>query len=187
MNYDKINENGIYFIKQFPTFEITVNFNDPLSTAIALSELTDKVEAECPVGKYFGESSIGEGIVWTPKEEGFAGWSIPELCFKSKGEKHKATDKKALRNVNAIDSDEQMRATSFVNYAVTENRLNQGLEYLTEQNLPHDIQHTKDFINWVVNDVFTEEIDTLIELKEPKGVKTIIASTAAQWYKNKIL
>ena len=58
------NEIGIYNILQFPTYEIDIDFNNPETIQNKLIEMTISVEDECPVGKYFGVSGIGEGIVY---------------------------------------------------------------------------------------------------------------------------
>ena len=58
------NENGIYNILQFPTYDVEIDFNNPELIQNKLIEDTLAVEDECPVGKYFGVSGIGEGIVY---------------------------------------------------------------------------------------------------------------------------
>jgi hypothetical protein len=68
---DFLNEYNIYFIDQFVTELEEVDFNNPELAQNNLVELTKKVGNECPVGKYFGVSGIGEGIVWKCIDEGF--------------------------------------------------------------------------------------------------------------------
>ena len=48
-------------------------------------EITEAVENECPVGKHFGVSGVGEGVVWTCVSEG---WNDSGTWFKVKGEAH---------------------------------------------------------------------------------------------------
>lgn len=55
------NEQGIYNINQFPTYSIDIDFNQPELAQNTLVELTMDVEKECPVGKYFGISTIPSG------------------------------------------------------------------------------------------------------------------------------
>jgi hypothetical protein len=70
-------------IGQFPSFEIEIDFNNPALVQNKLIEMTLAVEEECPVGKYFGVSGIGEGIVFTHM---FDDGSV--VRFKSKGTRH---------------------------------------------------------------------------------------------------
>lgn len=66
-----LNSNNIYNIYQFPTYDIEIDFNNPEDSQNILVKLTEEVEKECPVGKYFGKISIGEGIVWTPTDPNY--------------------------------------------------------------------------------------------------------------------
>lgn len=71
-------ELNIYNILQFKTYEIEIDFNSPELNQNKLIEMTLEVEEECPVGKYFGVSGIGEGIVFSCE-------TSKSLIFKSKG------------------------------------------------------------------------------------------------------
>ena len=46
---------------------------------------------------------------------------------------------------------------TFIEYAVTEVRLDQGITYLEEMNIPIKPENTGKYINWVVKDVLKEE------------------------------
>lgn len=80
-----INEANIYNIYMFPTFELDIDFQDPQLAQNKLVEITNQVEAECPVGKHFGVSGIGEGVVWKGIHTTELG-DTP-IMFKVKGEK----------------------------------------------------------------------------------------------------
>jgi len=58
------NDNKIYNILQFPTYEVDIDFNCPELIQNELIRMTNEVENECPVCKYFGVSGIGECIVF---------------------------------------------------------------------------------------------------------------------------
>ena len=62
------NASNIYNALQFPTYEVEIDFDQPELVQNKLVEITEAVEAECPVGKFFGESGVGEGVVWKPGE-----------------------------------------------------------------------------------------------------------------------
>ena len=58
-----------------------------------------------------------------------------------------------LKKVNSVNE--------FVEYTVTESRLNQGIEKVFGFNQPLDVKKTGDFLRWVYNDIIKEETDTL--------------------------
>lgn len=167
------NENGIYNILQFPTYEIDIDFNQPELIQNKLIEMTIAVEECCPVGKFFGVEGIGEGIVFTCITN-------PEFRFKSKGEKHSSSKVKVL---NTIDTEMVESINEFVNFAVTENRLNQGISYFKENGIEVDSKNTGQFLQWIVGDVLKEELDTLEKSGlDGKKVKRAIVAKARIWF-----
>lgn len=171
------NEQRIYNIYQFPTYEIDIDFNVPELVQNKLIEMTLEVEKECPIGAYFGVSGVGEGLVFTSNTN-------PDFRFKSKGEKHSASKVKTLNTVNV---EEIEGLNEFVEYAASENRLKQGLTYLQENGFPLSVKSTGDFIRWVVNDVYKEESDTIVANKlEVKKVNSAISVKARMWFLNNI-
>ena len=140
---------GIYRIIDFPTYSIEIDFSNPNLSINTMTEITEEVEKECPVGKHFGNEGIGEGVVWSCSyfEGGF-------LNFKVKGEKHSSSKVKKLASV---DTEKVANIQKFVDYAVTESRLNQAVEQVfTINSQTPDIKGMGDFIRWVVNDVVKE-------------------------------
>lgn len=171
------NEENIYHITQFPTYEIDIDFNNPELSQNKLIELTIAVEDECPVGKFFGVSGIGEGIVWTSIDN-------EDFKFKSKGEKHSSSKVKTL---NAVDTESLAGLKEFVDLAVTENRLEQGLQYLTEMGFSLESKSTGEFLSWVVKDVIKEETDTIVKNQfDVKRVKSAVSNKARMWFLNKV-
>ncbi len=76
---------NIFNIENFKTWEMEIDFNKPALVQNDLIEITNSVEAECPVGKHFGKSGVGEGVVWTcvtPEYDQYG------FVFKVKGERH---------------------------------------------------------------------------------------------------
>jgi len=61
----KSHENRIYNIMDFQTYKITIDFNNPQAIVNDVIAITESIEKECPVGKAFGFSGIGEGVVFT--------------------------------------------------------------------------------------------------------------------------
>jgi hypothetical protein len=171
------NENGIYNILQFQTCEVEIDFNHPELIQNKIIEMTIAVEESCPVGKFFNKEGIGEGIVFTCITN-------QELKFKSKGEKHSASKVKTL---NPIDVEAMASINEFVELAVTENRLKQGISFFNENNIEVDAKNTGQFLGWIVRDVLKEEKDTLeASGLDEKKVKNAIVTKARIWFLNSI-
>jgi hypothetical protein len=171
------NEIGIYNIFQFPTVEIEIDFNFPERVQNELIRLTIEVEEKCPVGAFFNVEGVGEGIVFTSELN-------QDLKFKSKGEKHSVSKVKIL---NPVDMEKLESLNEFIEYSVTENRLEQGLSHLEENNLSFDSKNIGPFISWMVKDVLKEEKDLIDsnQFNESK-IKFLIANKARAWFLNKI-
>lgn len=140
---------NIYNIHEFPTYRLEIDFNQPQNFQNKLIEITEAVEKECPVAKKFGVSGgVGEGVVWT----GF--WKDEKYIFKVKGEKHSTSKVKTLASV---DPEIVKSIYEFVEYAVTPNRVNQGIKEVTAT----DKKDTPKLLKWVANDIISEEDDVL--------------------------
>lgn len=144
----------IYSIYQFPTFEVEIDFASPELAQNELVRITEEVERECPVGKAFGVSGVGEGVVWTP-----VGNNDSKYWFKVKGEKHSSSKVAKLAEVDV----ERFRARDdLVTAMVTESRCEQALEHLTNDlGLDLKIQNVGHYLRWVFNDIIKEESDTI--------------------------
>jgi len=148
-----LNSNGIYIINQFPTFEIEIDFNSPEFATEKLQEITLEVEKECPVGKYFGVSGVGEGIVWQA-----VGCHGRDHVFKVKGEKHSVSKVKTLA---PVDIEKLQNVQEFVEMTVTLQRLEQGIATMLERDITIERKNTGDFLRWVIGDIMSEELDQL--------------------------
>jgi len=170
------NSQGIHSIEQFRKWFYTIDFENPEKAQNFLAELTESVEAKCPVGIFFGKEGIGEGIVWRCVED-----PSPEYWFKVKGEKHSASKVKTLASVD-VEAITQVK--EFVASVVTEARLQQGLQNLVNEQLkPFEMTSMGDFIRWVHGDVIKEESDTMLANGiEPKQIGGLISPIARRWY-----
>jgi hypothetical protein len=168
----------IFNILRFPSFEVDIDFENPHETQNKLIELTIAVEEECPVAKHFGFSGVGEGIVWQCIDPEY---NSSQYWFKVKGEKHSASKVKTLA---AVDVEAITAINDFVEMAVTESRLEQGLHNLVNEQLkPFEMTSMGDFIRWVYNDVLKEEHDTIIASElDAKKLGGPIANTARKWF-----
>jgi len=172
-------ENSIFNIHSFPSFDIDIDFNNPTEAQNNLIELTEAIEKECPIGKAFGVSGIGEGIVWEGHYKG------GRYIFKVKGEKHSSSKVKKLAHV---DTEKVNSIKEFVEYAVTENRLNQAIEQVFITNsIEPSRKGTGDFLRWIVQDIYKEEMDTMVTNNlEPKDVNGAVSNKARNWFFNKL-
>ena len=152
-------EDNIYGAGTFGRFVVEIDFANPQLNTNMMCALTEQVEKVCPVGAYFGrvvgeDNTTGEGIVWSHRK---TDGSI--LRFKVKGEKHQSSKVKTLASV---DTERLNSITEFVEYAVTEARLEQAaIETLTAPDF--DRKNLGKFIKWVSSDIAKEESDVLVD------------------------
>jgi hypothetical protein len=170
-------ELGIYHEDLFPTYQVVVDFKNPQAAADEMDRLTKEVNESCPGAKYFGIEGRGEGIVWTSAEEVL----FKYYRFKTKSDKDKATKKK--RGGVQITPDVMESITEFIESTVTENRLNQGLEYLTKNDKPISKASTGIFIPWVIKDILDEE-KNMMEASglSEKLVKSKLGDPIRKWF-----
>lgn len=147
-------ESGIHNIYHFPHYRITIDFNNPGLSQNELGRITSEVEAQCPVAKAFGVEGIGEGVVWT------GSYKSKTLRFKVKGDKHSSSKVKKLASV---DAEKLKGIVDFIDYAVTTNRLEQGITevFNSGEKLELVRENTGPYVRWVIADVAKEELDTL--------------------------
>ena len=167
-----------YPVETFGVYNVQLDLDNVHLAQQEVKDLTINVENECPVGKYFGVSGTGEGIVFTDETK--------QYSFKSKGEKHSVSKVKVIADV---DIEKINKIKDFVDYSVTENRLNQGIEYLKEMNKELDISNVGDFLRWLANDVLKEEQDVITENGLDNDLKAIMKSVSSKgrkWFMDKI-
>jgi len=177
---------------QFQTYSIVIDFNDENCINEAkkkMEDLTLAVEEECPVGKHFGESGIGEGIVWqaiqSPNPPIFKSgrYSDCRFWFKTKGVKH-SLKKPEKGQKPEVSPESQAKIDAFVEQILTPGRLEQGLQVLErEMLLPIEMKNLAAFIKWVQGDAIKEEYDRIEEANiSKKACLAAIALAAKKWY-----
>ena len=66
---------------------------------------------------------------------------------------------------------------------LTEQRLEQGITWLKENQKEVNQKSTGDYLRWVVNDVIKEETDTIVENQlDPKKINSAISAKARVWF-----
>ena len=162
-----------------PPIELSIDFAAPHLVQNFLLEETTKVGDECPVGKYFGVSGIGEGLVWSTDD---VDW-LP--LFKTKDERHSSSKVKTVHELTEAEITSKANAVEFVEYACTENRLHQGVDKLGEMGLDVDIKNMGTFLKWIGQDILSECKDVLLESRiDRKDVMPAVAAKSRQWFLN---
>ena len=170
-------EHKIYVIFNFPSFELDIDFNDPQLSTNQLVEITNAVEAKCPVGATLGVEGIGEGVVWKCDVAPYTGSGF---MFKVKGEQHQSSKVKTLA---PVDIERVNTINECVENLVTENRLKQGLEYMLLNGFELTTEHTGVFIKWVIGDCVKEDLDTIVGSGlDVKSVSGAISKKAKNWF-----
>lgn len=173
----------IFPVTMAQTFSIKVDLTDNVQVANAVEQMiaiTNKVEEECPFAKLFDISGVGEGVVY------HANYKDKHFIFKVKGEKHSVSKVKKLASVNP----EEVKAINdFIDYAVTENRLQQGLEVVaTDNNVDQndlEFNHISGFVKFMVADIMREEADTIKANNLPeKDLISQIKAKSSKFYRD---
>lgn len=182
---DDLPEGPIQNVFQGPTWRVTIDFSDKQSREDAVAYVTEstlEVGQRCPWAARFGCEGVGEGIVWMPQGNLFGN---SDLMFKSKSKDHKVKSKNPQKV--SMDPEVLQSIGDFVEYAVTENRLAQGIEAIREMGHPVDMKSTKHYLGWVGNDVRTECQDELEASNlEWKQVAKFVNDRALAFWKDQV-
>lgn len=196
-NYKDVSlpDDYVFNIWNYRTWDVVIDFlGDTTEVSKWLYEVTEEVERECPFAATFTDSKgkkvsgIGEGLVWTMIP--FEGEEWPPnrtnlWNFKTKGERFEVVSR--TKPTLPRDPDAIKLANVFVDYATTEARFEQGIEYLREMGLlefgPKAKKCTAQFVKWVENDVIEEEWEKMVEIgAEERKVRNVIGSRAREWF-----
>jgi RNA ligase len=176
-----LDANNIFSIEKAPIFTMTIDTANPQTAIDDMKALTDAVEQDCPFSASFDVHGGGEGIVWTCLE-----LLSSRYFFKTKGASHMVSKVKTLQKETPEQEQELRSVSGFVDSALLEPRLEQGLCYLREMNLNVEMKNIGVFLKWVVEDIKKEEEDALQCLPLGK-VQKEISNRAKVWYSTKCL
>ena len=169
------NENRIYNVLQFGTYELKVTKSDVLASQEEVDRLAEEVGADCPAARFMGLSGHGEGIVWT-----CADIDSSKLWFKGKCAEHMVSGK--APSVKPGPDSDQIFAEEFAEAYATQARMLQGLDYVSEMGLQLSFET---FIPWVVGDVLKEEGAGLTP-EQTQECKKCVAQKAAAFLRSHI-
>lgn len=155
-------EAKIFCAYDFQTWEIEIDFNNPVAYQNQLFEWTTAVGDCCPIAKALGatpENGVmtGEGIVYST--ENF------EYKFKVKDDRHVKGAHKVhtVKEVSPAEIERINSVNEFVEKMVSESRLYQGIDKMKELGTPLENKSTGAYIKWVVSDTMKEEKDVIVE------------------------
>jgi hypothetical protein len=142
-------------IYDFPTYEMVIDFENPHEAQNKLNQITESVEAECPVGKALGVSGVGEGVVYRCVEPGY---EDSGFWFKVKGDKH---SKSKVRTLAAVDIERINNIQALAERLAHNGRVEQMAQQVfdTLNGGEVDIKRTGELIKAVMQDIFKEDLD----------------------------
>lgn len=148
-------------------------------TVAALEPLTEHIAARCPFAESFGILGEGEGLVWK---------SVPyisdtDLWFKTKGGRFKPNFTPAPKKAAEDVAERREQAAMLAQGWCSEERLEQGWDYLMEVGKPRNMKGLGDYLKWVQNDVLIEEYGYVKEHKvDEQSLRMEIMKVAKSWY-----
>ena len=172
---------NIYNIIDFKTFNIVIDFNNPLLSNNEMVKMVQSVEDECPVSKQFGVSGIGEGIVFTVK------FKDKTYRWKMKGDKHAGESK--VKTADKVDDAKLQLIIDIVEKVTPEWRLTQMYDETFDviNGGCGDIKKTGDYLRAVIKDIMKEELIVISEAGlAPKDINSSIAKKARSWFMAKL-
>lgn len=164
-------ENGLYNMRDFPTFELEIDIKKAKFAVADLHRLTMEVERDCPVSRWLFENLpkeileeyeaklyeelIGEGIVWEVEFRG------EKLQFKTKGDKH--SPKSKVRVVKTADLEKMTKVREVAERLTPGWRLEQFLNSTFDLANGGELS-TKGigpYLSAVMKDIYKEEADVI--------------------------
>ena len=99
----------------------------------------------------------------------------------------KLVGKSKVKTTAMVDVEKVKGIAEFVEYAATENRMNQMFDKMIELQHPIDMTSTGIFIKTLMQDILKEEIDTMSASHiEPKDITGTVARKAREFWIAKI-
>jgi hypothetical protein len=174
--------NRIFNVHNFPTYDIEIDFNQPLMSQNEMIKLVEEViEPNSPVGKQFGiENNIGEGIVvsFMYKDQLFS--------FKVKGEKHSSSKVKTLK---PVDEEKEQKKQEVAQKVTPAWRLEQMFDEANDviNGGEPTIKNIGTFLKLLNKDILKEESDTIADAGfEPKEIFGSTSKIAKVWYQDQL-
>ena len=174
---DWVMPSGVYNIYNFPTFKIDINFESPEYAIAEINKWVLAIGDECPVGRAFGVSATGEGIVFQCITKG---WESSRYWWKGKDSRHSASH---VSKLATVDIEKYESEQTFIAAVLDEGRLEQGFNWLKENNKAQDEKSTGDFIKWIYHDVVKKcSLEMEASGIQEKSLGKLLSGPAKKWY-----
>ena len=175
-------ENKIFNIMNFQTNSnrtISIDFNNPEKAQNELIKIMEEVEAECPIGKAFGVSGTGEGVVISHlTEDGSL------IQAKVKGEAH-AKGSGNVKTLKPVDTEKLDKIDKCVEEICHNWRFVQALREVFGVDYEKTIDRKRigEVIKWVVQDTIKEESSIISDYGfEPKDVMGKVQQKTKEYF-----
>lgn len=172
-------ENKIFNIMKFPTKTIGIDFNNPERAQNELLEIMQEVEAECPIGRAFGISGTGEGVVISHlTQDGSL------IQAKVKGEKH-AKGSGKVKTLKPVDTEKLDKIDKCVEEICHTWRFEQGMVAVFGVDYEKTIDRKRiwEYLKWCSQDCLKEESDIIESYGfEPKDVMGKVQQKAKEYF-----
>jgi hypothetical protein len=175
-------ENKIFNIMNFQTSSnrtISIDFNNPEKAQNELIKIMEEVEAECPIGKSFGVSGTGEGVVISYlTEDGSL------IQAKVKGEAH-AKGSGKVKTLNPVDIEKLDKIDKCVEEICHDWRFVQALREVFGVDYEKTIDRKRigEVIKWVNSDTLKEESSIISDYGfEPKDVMGKVQQKTKEYF-----
>lgn len=175
-DFDIPEHDRIFKIWDFKTYEIDIDFENPLMSQNEMVDMVTEVENECPVGKYFGHKGYGEGIVFIINH------NENRHVFKMKGNLHAGKSK--VKKAKKVDNEKLQLINDIVEKVTPEWRLSQIFNEVFNilNNGQADIKGMGDYIRAVINDIIKEDLDIINDAGLiPKDINKRVSDVARKW------
>jgi hypothetical protein len=171
----------VYNVSRAGVFNRILYPENPQRTINDLETLAEEVARQCPFAATFGLDGEGEGIVWKPALAPYN--SNPSLWFKTKGGRFKPTYARPPRQSPESAEQDREAAAAVAKIWTSEQRLEQGLDYMKEHGIQRIMKNFSPFLKWVQNDIVVEEKRYIAEHKiDALMLRIEVAKIAKPWY-----
>jgi hypothetical protein len=176
---------SIYNVSRGGSFHATLYPHDIPRTLSEVEPLAEAIADTCPFAASFNTHGEGEGLVWKPISPLYA--SRPSLWFKTKGGRFKPTFAPPPKQIPADQQEKRDAADAVAAIWCTEERMQQGWDYLKEVGVLRDMKALGRYLKWVQSDIVVEEKGYIEENSIDEGMLRVgIAKIAKVWFLGKL-
>lgn len=176
---------SIYNVSRGGIFHSILYPDDIARTLAVVEPIAETIATSCPFAASFDIHGEGEGIVWKPSSSQLN--SNPNLWFKTKSGRFRPTFAPVPNLLPVNQQEKHNTADAVAAIWCTEERLQQGWDYMEEVGLLRDIKGLGKYLKWIQTDILTEEKRYIEEFRVDEVVlRASIAKNAKVWYMRRV-